>query len=128
MIGRGAWSLLPATAFLLSFPAGAAMEVRLPGLWAGALHLCRDTVAETRLAGDPSSGEPSLGITLHPGARETLERETAARVGSELPVTLDGRVLISPVVREPLTGGMIQITGPSRKELKAVRRAARKRC
>lgn len=96
------------------------------GLWMGGIQLCRETVASARIAPDPH-GVATLAVVLRPAARTLFERETAASVGRTMPIRLDGRVLLAPIVNEPITGGHAQIAAPAA-DLRAARRAARGRC
>jgi hypothetical protein len=97
------------------------------GLWVGAIRLCRDTV-ERASAGDDFGGMPVLTVTLKPALRDTLRRETETRVGRPLPVRLDGRLVSEPIVREPIAGGAISLSGASGGEVEALRAAALADC
>jgi hypothetical protein len=93
------------------------------GLWLGGLELCRETVAAAELASDDIDGSPALSVALEPALRAALEEETRGRVGEVLPIRLDGRILAEPVVREPLTAGIVLLTGLG-DDAAAVQRAA----
>ena len=67
-------------------------------------------VADARFALD--RGQPIVTITLTPAAREAFARFTAANVGRKVEIRFEGKTILTPVVREPITGGVMQITGP----------------
>ena len=56
-------------------------------------------------------GEPAVLITLAPKAAPRLQKLTARAAGQPLVVTLDGKALTGPVVREPIRDGTIELTG-----------------
>ena len=95
------------------------------GLWIGNLALCRDSVAAVHR--QIEGPDPVLHIALAPGREKHLERLTASRVGKKLPIRFEGRVVSSPLVREPLTGGRIAISGAGL-PLAEIAEAARKPC
>ncbi|MFM1982924.1 MAG: hypothetical protein RJB22_1643 [Pseudomonadota bacterium] len=57
------------------------------------------------------AGEPAVLITLADTAHAKLQRLTAALIGQALPVSLDGRALTAPVLREAVADGMVELTG-----------------
>jgi preprotein translocase subunit SecD len=106
-----------------TLPAGAE-----PGLWFGSIHACRDTVKGAIVSRDPYGGGPMLTVTFKPAIRAELERYTEERVGLEMPVTLDGKVIARPFLAEPIRGGAAAIHGPLRRELRRIMRASRGKC
>ena len=70
----------------------------------------------------------SVMLRLTPALRERLEAETASLVGRKLPVRLDGRLIMDPIVNEPITGGQVQLLGPTRDAARRIRRAAMRPC
>ena len=79
------------------------------GLRIGSLALCRDSVAS--VSEHLEGPDAVLHIALAAGREKQLERLTAGRVGKKLPIRLDGRIISAPLIREPLTGGRIAISG-----------------
>jgi len=125
---------LPAFALLLCAVAAVAPVVaeaqagnRGRGLWIGGIRACRGTVIEVRLNRDVGGG-PMATIRLRPEARARLARETARSVGRAMPVRLNGRTIMAPVVREPILGGTMAISGLSAGDAEAVRVAALRAC
>jgi preprotein translocase subunit SecD len=57
------------------------------------------------------TGMPVIYVTLSSAGRAKLAKVTRANVGKEMPLMIDSRVLIKPIVREPLLAGTLQITG-----------------
>jgi protein-export membrane protein SecD len=60
---------------------------------------------------DPQSGEWVINFTLNSlGSREFAD-VTTANVGKPFAIILDGKIIMAPNIREPITGGSGQITG-----------------
>jgi preprotein translocase subunit SecD/SecD/SecF fusion protein len=60
---------------------------------------------------DPQSGAWDINFTLNSlGAREFAD-VTTANVGKPFAIVLDGKIIMAPNIREPITGGSGQITG-----------------
>lgn len=119
----------PAALFLLAFAAApAATAPPRPGLWIGPIHACRSTVAEAAVTENEIDGLPSAVIRFRADAAEALHRITAARVNEAMPVRLDGRLILAPIVREPIAGGLIQVTPIEAAEAEAIRAAALGAC
>jgi preprotein translocase subunit SecD len=57
------------------------------------------------------SGAPVILVTFGPKGAQKLARVTKAYVGKPLPLAIGPRVLMKPVVREPIVGGTVQISG-----------------
>lgn len=118
----------PAALFLLPLAALAASAAPRPSLWIGPLQACRSTVAEVIVGENEIDGLPSAVIRFRSDAAEALHRITAARVNEAMPVRLDGRLVLAPIVREPITGGEVQITPVAAAEAAAIRAAALGAC
>jgi preprotein translocase subunit SecD len=58
---------------------------------------------------DSLAVSPGLLLVVHDA--DALREVTTRQVGRALAVVLDGRVLVAPVVREPIAGGRVQISG-----------------
>jgi SecD/SecF fusion protein len=57
------------------------------------------------------SGAPVIFVTFGPKGAAKLARVTKAKIGKPLPLAIGPRVLMKPVVREPILGGTVQISG-----------------
>jgi preprotein translocase subunit SecD len=57
------------------------------------------------------TGAPAIYITLSPAAATKLAAITHDNLGKPLSMMVGGRLLTQPVVREPILGGTMQITG-----------------
>lgn len=95
----------------------AALTVASPALAARDFRIGPERFSENEILDAralPSvDGMPVLMITLADAAALRLQQITAAMVGKPLPVTLDGKALTSPIVREAITGGVLEISGLS---------------
>jgi len=56
-------------------------------------------------------GAATILISFEADASKRIARITAAKVGKPMTIELDGKVLLEAVVREPIEGGSIQISG-----------------
>lgn len=92
-------------ALLLATPALAARDFRI----AGQAFAESDILDARGLAS--LGGEPAVLVTLAEPVREAMHRLSAKHLGAPLPVTLDGRVLATNVMREPVADGVIELTG-----------------
>lgn len=102
MIGAGLAILAMAANPPLADPAGA---------WIGELQLCENTVADITVAPATDGYGPDVHVTFTKEAAEKLAKLTQAKLDQELPITVDGEVVSTPVVREPIYAGQIVITG-----------------
>jgi preprotein translocase subunit SecD len=57
------------------------------------------------------TGGPVVLATFTPAGAQKLAQITKANVGKPLPLAIGARVLMKPIVREPILGGTIQISG-----------------
>jgi preprotein translocase subunit SecD len=69
-----------------------------------------DEITDAKVAFTPW-GAPVIQIDFTPEGRSRFSGVQAGRVGQALPFVLDGRVLSAPILREPVDGDMIQISG-----------------
>ncbi|OPX86300.1 MAG: preprotein translocase subunit SecD [Pelotomaculum sp. PtaB.Bin104] len=60
---------------------------------------------------DAQSGQVKVDLEFEPEGAKTFATVTAANVGKQIAILLDGRVLQAPVVEEPIPNGRAQITG-----------------
>ncbi|GAA4053218.1 SecDF P1 head subdomain-containing protein [Parerythrobacter jejuensis] len=96
------------------------------GLWVGDLPLCSETVLDAKVTTGSSMGMAGpnffLNIRLAEEAANIFAGMTRARVGQELPIMLDGKVLLSPRINEQILGGALQISAPREELERALQR------
>jgi preprotein translocase subunit SecD len=99
------------------------------GLWLGPIPACAGTVAQAAVASDETFPDQSTAIiTFRPAWRAALRRETTRLYNRPMQVWLDGRLVSSPIVREPITGGMVALSGPTARQAERIRAAALRPC
>ena len=92
-------------ALMVASPAFAARDFRIgPERFAEAEILDARAVASV-------DGMPVLMITLAETAASRLHQLTLTMTGQPLPVLLNGKELTAPIVREPIAGGVLEISG-----------------
>jgi len=94
------------------------------GLWFGALPLCGGGLVKAELVADSYTAAESVTITLSPDKAIELGTLTRRHVGHALALREGGRVVMEPIIQEPIEGGQVQISGPERDELDRVIAAA----
>ncbi|MCX7784022.1 MAG: hypothetical protein N2318_10330, partial [Meiothermus sp.] len=62
-------------------------------------------------AGQGESGRPALTLRLNREGAAKFARLTSANVGRRVAIVVDGRILIAPTIRGPITGGAVSIQG-----------------
>ena len=60
---------------------------------------------------DPASGKIKVDLTLNPAGARKFAEVTAANVGKNIGIYLDGQMVQNPVVSEPIPNGKAEITG-----------------
>jgi preprotein translocase subunit SecD len=60
---------------------------------------------------DPVSATPVVELALTPAGRDRLAQATTNNVGRILAVLVDEALITAPVIREPILGGRVQISG-----------------
>lgn len=68
-------------------------------------------IASAALGTDPFSASPVVELTLTPVGRDRLAQATSDNVGQILAVVVDEALVTAPVIREPILGGRVQISG-----------------
>lgn len=68
-------------------------------------------------ASQGESGRPALTLRLNREGAAKFSRLTAANVGRRVAIVVDGRILIAPTIRSPITGGMVSIQGFSSQQV-----------
>lgn len=100
----------------------------MPGLWVGTLHVCGANLADAKIEPYLEAAMWRLNIQLLPAFRERLLAETERKVGKPMSVHLDGKMVMQPIVYEPLSTGSVALTGPEREVLEQVRAATLRSC
>jgi preprotein translocase subunit SecD len=60
---------------------------------------------------DSTSNQPVVSIRFDDTGARQFARLTSQSVGRPIAIVLDGRVVMAPIVNEPVSGGMVQISG-----------------
>lgn len=68
-------------------------------------------VSNARVAYDSRTNEPVVSFRLTPSSQRLFASFTQQNVGKRVALRVDGRVISSPVIREPITGGTGQLSG-----------------
>ncbi len=76
----------------------------------GGINFAEHDIIDARAQPD-LGGQATILITFSAAAAKRLETETAAHIGEPLDIKLDDDVLMKPIVREPIAGGTLQISG-----------------
>lgn len=69
------------------------------------------SIHELKSAVDSATGQPILDIRLTNESKQAFADFTAARVGEQVQIRVGSRVLMDPVIREPIAGGRLIISG-----------------
>jgi len=76
-------------------------------------------VAAATVVRDPAPGQDALDVKLTPDSAKAFAAFTAANVGKTIDLSIDGAVVMSPRLVEPILGGEIMVSGTfSRDELR----------
>lgn len=68
-------------------------------------------VARAEAGTDAYSNQPIVTIELEPESRDDFAAFTKARIGEPVRIRMGDKILSAPVVREPITGGVLVISG-----------------
>ncbi len=99
MTGAAAGRLAATLAGLLALDFGAA---------AAPLELA---IARAYVKTETATGEPVLDLTLAPPSATAFGELTQANIGKVVELRIDGKVILSPIVRDPILGGVVEISG-----------------
>jgi preprotein translocase subunit SecD len=88
-------------------------------LFIGLDALCRQAtaaplaleVARAEVSHDARANQPLITFTLKDASRRAFAEFTAANIGRAVEIRVDGRVMMKPVIREPIVGGIGQVAG-----------------
>lgn len=76
----------------------------------GGERFAPEEILDARALPDIGGGAAIL-VTMDEKAAKRLAALTVANLGKALPFALDGKPLMEPVVREPISGGAVEISG-----------------
>jgi preprotein translocase subunit SecD len=76
----------------------------------GGPELTNDHIAGSVSGTDDYTGEPRVIVTLTAEGKQLFLDLSTRTVGRRIAIALDGEVVSAPVVREPIPGGVIQIS------------------
>ncbi|TVV71610.1 hypothetical protein FOY91_16365 [Sphingomonas solaris] len=99
--------MLPLAAFAL---AAAAPVVAPAAFTIGGEPFAQADILDARAMPDVD-GSAAIMLTFSPAAAKRLARVTATGIGKPLPVALDGKVLVAPMIEAPIDGGVIEMAG-----------------
>jgi preprotein translocase subunit SecD len=68
-------------------------------------------VASAKLVRDSTSGQVALSLELTPDGKQAFAAFTTANVGKIVDLSIDGAVVMSPRLMEPIVGGEIMVSG-----------------
>ncbi len=113
--------ILPAVAFLLFDEPDMSVTDSAPLIFSVAdpdsgkaladIEFCTDSVVHVAMDFSDRGHQPIINFTLADAAAQKLAEVTTRYVGFEASLVIDGRVISSPRINEPITGGMMQVTG-----------------
>ncbi len=96
---RGRWHLALLAAIFLAVPDVAASEPLAIGL------------VRASSGFDQRTGEPIVTFVMSDASKRAFAELTARSVGKPMEFRVDGRAVMTPVIREPILGGSGQISG-----------------
>lgn len=97
---------LIASLLLVAAPALAAT----PGFTIAGQPFAQSEVMDARAMPD-MDGAASIMLTFTPAAGKRLLAITTAGMGKPLPIALDGKTLVEPLVESPIDGGVMEVSG-----------------
>ena len=68
-------------------------------------------VQHVSVVNEPVSNQPALKMELTADSKEAFGAFTDRHIGEQVDLKVDGQVVMSPVVREPIRGGEVWING-----------------
>jgi preprotein translocase subunit SecD len=60
---------------------------------------------------DPGTNRPNITIALTDTSKRAFAELTTDNVGAQMELRIDGKVIVKPVIREPILGGVVFISG-----------------
>ncbi|MGI3185206.1 SecDF P1 head subdomain-containing protein [Nioella aestuarii] len=89
-------------------PGGAAIELRLSGV---EYAIAPESILAVLSGPNEITGVPQVELILDDQAATLFGQITTTHLGQEMDLIVCSRILVSPVIREPITGGRIMISG-----------------
>jgi preprotein translocase subunit SecD len=68
-------------------------------------------VSTAEVASDQATGQPVLSLVLTAQSAKDFAALTTANVGKVMDLRVDGKLVMSPVVRDPIVGGTVMVSG-----------------
>jgi SecD/SecF fusion protein len=68
-------------------------------------------VTHANVVQDQLTGSPVVTIRLNADSARAFGAISTAKVGNRTELRVDGKLVAAPVIREPITGGTLQISG-----------------
>jgi len=89
----------------------AATQPNGPGLWIGGIAFTPEDVAAAEQQFDPETAVPVVFLTFSETGQRKFAVAQQGRVGDVLEIAVDGALVSSPVLVEPIAGAAIMIAG-----------------
>ena len=89
----------------------AATQPNGPGLWIGGVAFARGDVAAAEQQFDPETGWPMVVLSFTESGRRKFAAAQQGRVGDVLEIALDGELISTPFLMEPIAGAEVMIAG-----------------
>jgi preprotein translocase subunit SecD len=68
-------------------------------------------VSSARLDHDVRSGRPTVKVTLNEQSRRDFASFSVENIGRKIELQIDGKTVLAPIIREPITGGVLELSG-----------------
>jgi preprotein translocase subunit SecD len=81
------------------------------GLWIGGIAFAPQDIASAQQGWETYSAIPNVAITFTETGRVKFAWAQQDMVGQPLEINIDGEVVSSPILREPILGNQVTITG-----------------
>jgi len=81
------------------------------GLWIGGTFFAPDEIASATAERGVYSDLPNVVITFTEAGRAKFDLVQQGRVGEPLEISVDGEILSTPILREPIGGNQVAISG-----------------
>ncbi|MGZ8359623.1 MAG: SecDF P1 head subdomain-containing protein [Allosphingosinicella sp.] len=82
-----------------------------PGLWIGGIAFGRDDIAAVEQSFDSSTAVPDILLTFTAAGQAKFARAQQGRIEQVLEVAVDGELIMSPILVEPIAGAQLTISG-----------------
>ncbi len=92
-------------------PGQTATQQSGPGLWIGGISFGPEDVAAATQEFDGDAAMPVVVLTLSESGHAKFARAQEGRLLQILEISLDGEILASPILMEPIEGRQVMISG-----------------